>query len=76
MRKIIKVLAGATVAILAAGCGSSGNSGTAMQPPPPAADSFTQTVQGIVSTASETAEPVAIDGIAAISSDDAPPMGI
>ena len=63
------------VASLIAGCGSSGESASGMKPPS-AVDAFTQSVQAVVATTSDTAMPLGIDGIAATSPDNAPPVGL
>lgn len=75
MKRNLKIAIGLAVTSLIAGCGSSGGSSSGMTPPI-GVDAFTQSVQGVVATTSDTALPMTIDGIAATSSDSAPPVEI
>ena len=74
MNKHLRIPAGLACAGLLAGCGGSGMSSSGM-PPPVAVDAFTQSVQAVVATASDTDSPISIDGIVASGSDTAPPVG-
>jgi uncharacterized lipoprotein YbaY len=74
MKKQLTIATGLACAGLLAGCGGSGMS-AAGSTPPAAVDAFTQSVQAMVATASDTALPMDIDGIAATSPDRATPVG-
>jgi hypothetical protein len=71
----LRIAIGCACAGLLAGCGGSGTSTSAMTPPA-AVDAFTQSVQAVVATTSDTALPMSIDGIAASGSDSAPPVDL
>ena len=60
---------------LLAGCGGSGMSASGPVPPA-AADAFTQSVQAVVATTSDTALPMSIDGIAASGSESSTPVDL
>jgi len=75
MKSHIRIAIGLAGAGLLAGCGGSGMSTSGMTPPV-AADVFTQSVQAVVATASDTDSPISIDGIVASGSDTAPPVGL
>jgi uncharacterized lipoprotein YbaY len=75
MKTHTRIAIGLAFAGLLAGCGGSGNSTSAM-PPPAAVDAFTQTVQAVVATSSDTALPMDIEGVAAGGSESAPPVGL
>jgi ABC-type Fe3+-hydroxamate transport system substrate-binding protein len=65
------------LAISACSGGGNGYSSTSMTTPlPTATDAFTQTVQSIVVTASETATPLFTDGVAVVAADSASPVAI
>jgi len=74
MKTHLGIAIGLASAAVLTGCGGSGTSSSGM-PAPVAVDAFTQSVQAVVATASETALPMDIDGIAASGSDTAPPVG-
>lgn len=74
MKIVPKVALVLFAAGLASGCGSSGKPDTAMTPPA-SADAFTQTVQVMAATASDTAAAIDIDAIAATVADNALPVG-
>jgi hypothetical protein len=75
MNKKLGIAIGLAASGLIGGCGSSGESTTAMTPPP-SVDAFTQSVQGVVATTSDTALPISIDGISATGPDNALPVGL
>jgi len=74
MKKHLRIPTGLACAGLLAGCGGS-DMPAAVSTPPAAVDTFTRSVQAMVATASDTAMPIDIDGIAADGSDSATPVG-
>jgi uncharacterized lipoprotein YbaY len=75
MKKKLRIATALALAGLLAGCGNSGGS-TAAMVPPAGVDAFTQAVQGVVATTSDTALPIGIDGIAATAPDNSPPVAL
>jgi hypothetical protein len=66
-----------TLTVVACSSGGGGSASMpAVTPLPAATDAFTQTVQTVAATASETAIPLPTDGFASVAADSAVPVSI
>ena len=79
MKKLMTgaLLAGMATALGAcSGGGAGGSAMTGAAPLPSAADAFTQSVQAVAASSSDTALPIATDGYAPVAADSADPVAI
>jgi hypothetical protein len=78
MKVKVSIFSGAIALALLAGCGGghSNDSATAPTPTQPNADAFTQSVQALVATSSETAAPIDITGYAVVANEFGSPIAI